>query len=84
MKIDLYRRPEVAGQFSYMVVPQGRPIPAEATNTDWQTVERALDLERNNQKHTGLGYEDATEQINQKGYAISSVDLLDDMSQLRH
>lgn len=84
MKIDLYRRPEVDGQYSYLAVPQGRPIPEEATNTDWETVKRDFDLERNDGEGTGLEFENATEQINQKGYAISSVRKLNGIAQIRH
>lgn len=83
MKIDLYRRPEIDGQYSYLVVPGGRPIPAEATNTDWETVRRDIDLERNDGEGTGLEFDDATEQINQKGYAISSVRKLSGIAQIR-
>jgi hypothetical protein len=73
MRVDLYRRPEVGGQYSYMAVPQGKPIPEEATNTDWEATQRDIDLERNDEKTTGLSSDDAFQQINDKGYAISSI-----------
>lgn len=83
MKIDLYRRSEIDGQYSYLAVPEGRPIPNEATNTDWETVTRDIDLERNDGEGTGLELNDATEQIDQKGYAISSVSKLNGIAQIR-
>jgi hypothetical protein len=73
MKVDLFRRPEAGGQYSYLAVPQGRLIPQEATNTDWETLQPDIDLERQDEKQTGLYADDATEQIDEKGYAISSV-----------
>ncbi len=73
MKVDLFRRPEADGQYSYLAVPQGRPIPEEATNTDWEAHQPDIDLERQDEKQTGLYADDVTEQIDEKGYAISSV-----------
>jgi hypothetical protein len=77
MKVDLYRRPEVGGQYSYLAVPQGKPIPEEATNTDWEATQRDLDLERNDEQKTGLSVDNALQQIGDKGYAISSVKKLE-------
>jgi hypothetical protein len=73
MKVDVYKRPEQEGIFSYLAVPEGRPIPEEATNTDWETAEHNVDLDEDNQPVHGLGAEDALEQISAKGYAISSI-----------
>src|SRR5690606_13038469 len=36
MRLDIYRRPEPEGRFSYLAVPEGKPIPQEAINTDWE------------------------------------------------
>jgi hypothetical protein len=73
MKVDVYKRPEQEGIFSYLAVPEGRPIPEEATNTDWETAEHNVDLDQNNEPLHGLSADDAFAQINAKGYAISSV-----------
>ena len=35
MRLDIYRRPDTDGSFSYLAVPESRNIPEEATNTDW-------------------------------------------------
>ena len=37
MRVDIYRRTEAEGKFSHLVVPEGRPIPQEAINTDWES-----------------------------------------------
>jgi hypothetical protein len=74
MKVDVYKRPEPDGdRYSYLAVPGGRPIPEEATNIDWETEQQNADLDETHQPVVGLSYEDAEEQISQKGYAISHV-----------
>lgn len=71
MKIDVYKRPERDGAYSYLAVPEGRPIPEEATNIDWETAENNIDLDENNEPVHGFSAEDALSQIDAKGYAIS-------------
>jgi len=73
MKVDVYKRPDPEGIYSYLAVPEGRPIPQEATNTDWETAEANIDLDEDNEPVLGLNADDALQQINVKGYAISSV-----------
>jgi hypothetical protein len=73
MKVDVYKRPDSQGQFSYLAVPEGRPIPNEATNVDWETAEQNIDLDENHQPVHGLSVNDAVAQIGAKGYAISSM-----------
>ncbi|SNS15452.1 hypothetical protein SAMN06265795_101273 [Noviherbaspirillum humi] len=73
MKVDVYKRPENAGNYSYLAVPEGRPIPEEATNIDWETAEQNIDLDEDNETVLGLDARDALEQIGAKGYAISRV-----------
>ncbi|KRB79153.1 DUF6139 family protein [Noviherbaspirillum sp. Root189] len=73
MKVDVYKRPESEGKFSYLAVPEGRPIPEEATNIDWETADNNVDLDHDNQPLHGISAEDAFQQISAKGYAISSV-----------
>jgi len=73
MKVDVYKRPEQEGTFSYLAVPEGRPIPHEATNIDWQTAESNVDLDEDHEPVHGLAAEDAFEQISEKGYAISRI-----------
>lgn len=73
MKVDVYKRPDRDGAFSYLAVPEGRPIPEEATAIDWETAEHNVDLDDDNEPVEGLPASDALRQINAKGYAISSV-----------
>jgi hypothetical protein len=72
MKVDVYKRPEQGGIFSYLAVPEGKPIPNEATAIDWETAEQNVDLDETNQPVDGLNAMDALAQIESKGYAISS------------
>lgn len=71
MKVDVYKRPDTNGKYSYLAVPQGRPIPEEATAVDWETEQHNIDLDPDNQSVDGLSADDALAQINTKGYAIS-------------
>lgn len=74
MKVDVYKRPEQEGFYSYLAVPQGRPIPEEATNIDWETAEHNIDLDPSHEPAMlGLSADDALHQIDVKGYAISSL-----------
>jgi hypothetical protein len=78
MRVDIYRRPEFGGKFSYLAVPEGRLIPEEATNVDWEAAERSVDLEDSVDKLPQFSIEDPIEQISAKGYAITSVKTLGD------
>jgi hypothetical protein len=71
MKVDVYKRPEREGLYSYLAVPEGRPIPEEATAIDWETAENSIDLDENNEPVHGFSAEDALSQISAKGYAIT-------------
>lgn len=74
MQLDIYRRPEPDHKLSYLAVPAGEPIPEEATNVDWQEEARAVELDVN---APGLGeyaIEAVGQQIQEKGYAITSVE----------
>lgn len=73
MRVDLFRRPEDSGRFSYLAVPQGRVIPQEVTNTDWEITDSGIELVVTDPRITGLGVDDAERQIEDKGYAITSV-----------
>lgn len=73
MKVDVYKRPDSRGQIAYLAVPEGRPIPDEATSIDWETSEQNIDLDENHEPVHGLSVDDAVRQIDSKGYAISSL-----------
>ncbi|RJG02796.1 hypothetical protein D3878_15415 [Noviherbaspirillum sedimenti] len=78
MRVDIYRRPEWGGQFSYLAVPEGSVIPGEATNVDWEAAERSVDLEDSVERLPQFSIDDPIEQITSKGYAITSVRTLGD------
>jgi hypothetical protein len=78
MRVDIYRRPENGGRFTYLAVPEGKVIPDEATNIDWEATERSVDLEDSVDKLPQFSIEDPIEQISAKGYAITSVKTLGD------
>lgn len=73
MRVDIYRRPEAEHKLSYLVVPEGRVIPEEATNVDWMTEQRGADLNESEPAWQELGIDEPQRQISEKGYAITSV-----------
>jgi len=76
MRVDIYRRPESLGRFSYLAVPEGRVIPEEATNTDWAADLRGMEVGERAELLGDYGMPDAAGQIDEKGYAITSVKAL--------
>lgn len=73
MKVDVYRRLETEGKYSYLAVPEGRPIPNEATNIEWETAWNGLDIDEANDPIDELPADSALHQISTKGYAITSI-----------
>ena len=73
MQLDIYRRPEPDHKLSYLAVPAGKPIPEEATNVEWLEEARAMELDENSPDLGGYAIEAAGRQIQEKGYAITSV-----------
>lgn len=83
MRLDIYKRPENDGKFSYLAVPEGKEIPQEATNVDWETAQRSIDFDESNGRLSDFSIDEPLQQINSKGYAITSVKNLVDASQIR-
>ncbi len=73
MRLDLYRRPETGGKFSYLAVLEGKPIPEEANNTDWQLLAQSIDISDDEEAMPDYAIEHPFQQIDSKGYAITSV-----------
>lgn len=73
MRVDIYRRAESGHRFSYLAVPEGRVIPEEATNTDWETEARGLEGGAQAEQLGKYAIARLEQQINEKGYAITSV-----------
>jgi hypothetical protein len=73
MRVDIYRRPEREGRFSYLAVPESRNIPQEATNTDWQVEAMAVEIEDDADQLPDYDIEHLSEQIAEKGYAVTAL-----------
>ena len=73
MRLDIYRRAENGGKFSYLAVPESRNIPEEATNTDWQVEARALEVEDDADHLADYSIKHVYEQIAEKGYAVTAL-----------
>jgi len=72
MRLDIYRRAEQDGKFSYLAVPETRNIPQEATNTDWEVETRALEVDDNAQQLPDYQIQNLSGQLAEKGYAVTS------------
>ncbi|MDQ1921585.1 DUF6139 family protein [Massilia pseudoviolaceinigra] len=73
MRLDIYRRAEHDGKFSYLAVPQDRNIPNEATNTDWEVEARAFEIADEADQLPDYDIERLNEQIAEKGYAVTAL-----------
>lgn len=73
MKVDIYRRPEPENKFSYLIVPAGQPIPEEAVNYDWQARQRGVHVDESQEHLHPYEIDNPRAQIEEKGYAITSV-----------
>ena len=73
MRLDIYRRAEHDGKFSYLAVPETRNIPEEATNTDWQVEARAVEVEDDAEQLEDYAIDHVTAQIAEKGYAVTAL-----------
>jgi hypothetical protein len=73
MRIDIYRRAESDGKYSYLAVPEEKNIPNEATNTDWEVEVRALEVEDEADQVPEYDIEHLSEQIAEKGYAVTAL-----------
>nr|WP_314547723.1 DUF6139 family protein [uncultured Massilia sp.] len=73
MRLDIYRRAETDGKFSYLAVPETRNIPEEATNTDWEVEARAVEVEDDAERIEDYDIDNLSGQLSEKGYAVTSV-----------
>lgn len=73
MRLDIYRRAEHDGKFSYLAVPEAKNIPEEATNTDWEIEARAFEVDDNADQIADFDIDNLIGQIAEKGYAMTSV-----------
>jgi hypothetical protein len=73
MRLDIYRRPESNGHFSYLAVPEGKPIPEEAISVDWEEADRGVELADGQSSLADFSIDEPLQQISAKGYAIASI-----------
>ncbi len=73
MRLDIYRRAENDGKFTYLAVPEARNIPNEAINTDWEVEARAVEVEDQAESMPDYAIEHLSEQIAEKGYAVTAL-----------
>ena len=73
MRMDIYRRAEQNDIFSYLAVPEGKLIPQEAVNTDWQQEVRSLEVDEAVDALPDYHIEHPIQQICAKGYAITGL-----------
>lgn len=74
MRVDIYRRAEADNRVSYLAVPEGRPIPEEAVNTDWESEAMSVDAGEASLTLRVYGIPEPEVQMAEKGYAITSVE----------
>jgi len=73
MRLDIYRRTESDGKFSYLAVPETRNIPEEATNTDWEVEARAFEVDDNAEQLPDYDIDNLNGQLSEKGYAMTAL-----------
>ncbi len=73
MRVDIYRRAENDGSFSYLAVPEEKNIPNEATNTDWEMEAKAVEVEDDANQLPDYAIEHLNDQIAEKGYAMTAL-----------
>lgn len=73
MRLDIYRRAESDGKVSYLVVPETRNIPEEATNTDWEVEARAVEVDDDADQLPDYAIENLGGQLAEKGYAMTAL-----------
>ena len=78
MRLDIYRRPESNGHFSYLAVPEGKPIPEEAISVDWEEADRGVEVADGQASLADFSIDEPLQQISAKGYAITSIKTLGD------
>jgi hypothetical protein len=73
MRLDIYRRPETDGTFSFLAVPEEQQIPEEATNTDWVIEARSVEVQDEADGLPDYEIDRLNEQLAEKGYAMTAL-----------
>ena len=74
MRLTLYRRPDTSGQYAYLALLEGKPIPEEAASTEWELAAGSLEVADDTLNEFGITNTYA--QIRDKAYAITSVNAM--------
>jgi purine nucleoside permease len=82
MRLDIFRRPETDGNFSYLAVPESRVIPEEATNTDWEIEMKSLETGFDEDKLPSYSIYHLAEQLREKGYAVTAYVSISDRARM--
>lgn len=72
MRLNIFRRAEQDGSYSYLAIPEGRTIPAEAVSSDWQADSWGIDVSEETDYLEEFSIAQPAQQIMSKGYAITS------------
>ena len=70
MKLDIYKRPETEGQFSFMAIPSGKVIPEEVPGEEWEVVTYGREIAHVDD-FSDLSIDKPFDQLEVKGYAIT-------------
>ncbi len=74
MRLTLFRRPDTThGEYAYLAVLEGKPIPDEAASTEWELAAPSLEVADDNDTLNEFGITNTYAQIRDKSYAITSV-----------
>lgn len=73
MHVDIYRRREPGNKYSYLLVPHGKLVPDEVTNVDWEMRQRGVAVDDAAAHLSPYEIDQPRLQIEDKGYAITSV-----------
>lgn len=76
MRLTLYRRPDTSGQYAYLAVLEGKPIPEEAASTEWELAAGSLEVADDNDTLNEFGITGTYAQLRDKAYAITSVNAM--------
>ena len=72
MRVDIFRRKEKDDSFSYLIVPEGRLIPAVAARVDWIINTRGVELNLDQELWDEFSIDYPAKQIQANGYAVSA------------
>ena len=72
MRVDIFRRKEKDESFSYLIVPEGRLIPAVAARVDWIINARGVELNLDQELWDEFSIDYPAKQIQANGYAVSA------------